>query len=406
MRLLSVSVSVLVVSALAVGGLAVPLATPVAWAADAAPAAATPEKALGIAIKLTPEQKAGVEELRTAMLTGKMNFALARKPGYGPALLALAAGAEDPKVVANALQSVIFAYRGLGVGGDSPQVDETVKKVALGRSGSADGRIQISALRVMAMFLNGDKPDKALLARYVALWSEAKASPALRHAVLRNLFGLTGAWVTNDPKVLDLLFAATADSDLFVRVSALMASEGASSQIPEGDMALRKRYIDAWIAATKAPEVEVRTTAAHIMAVFGFGNQEDKPGLQQAMLALIADPAPGPRTAAMMFVADQNLREHLPLIKAALEDKTNILVTLTGFKDLGGTPNMLNAGLYPLEQPYQVRHYAAVAVQKWANVAGEELPWVAMPDDGEEESAAKAVDARVAAAKAWLAKAK
>jgi len=60
----------------------------------------------------------------------------------------------------------------------------------------------------------------------------------------------------------------------------------------------------------------------------------------------------------------------------------------------------------PDGSPVTVGDYAAQAVQKWANVDGETLDWAPMPDSGEEEAIQKAMEARIAAAKKWLAKLK
>lgn len=217
---------------------------------------------------------------------------------------------------------------------------------------------------------------------------------------------MVGAWVYEEPKALDVLFAALNDSDLFVRVSAFMASEGGMTRVKEDDTAGRARYVNAWIAGTKAKEPEVRSVAGHILAVYGFGDQSTKPGVQPAVMALLTDSMPGPRAAAIAFAGDQNLREHKAAVLKALDDSGKAMVTLSGFKDLAGTPNMLNASLYPLEDPYEVRHYAAQAVQKWANNDGETLDWAPMPDDGDEEATKKAMEARIAAARKWLAKLK
>jgi len=300
---------------------------------------------------------------------------------------------------------MIFVYRGVGVGGTSPVIEDVCKKIALARSSSADGRVILSAMRVLQMFLGAEKPDKSLIDRFAKLWAEGKDSPAQRHAVIRHLYGQGAPALYKDAKVLDILFAALDDADVFVRVSAYMASEGASTRVSEDDAA-RLRFQNAWIAGTKAKEPEVRSVAGHILAVYGFGDQSTKPGVQPAVMALLSDSMPSPRAAAIAFAGDQNLREHKAAVLKALDDSGKVMVTLTGFKDLAGTPNMLNASLYPLEDPYEVRHYAAQAVQKWAQADGQELAWAALPDDGDEEATKKAIDARVAAAKAFLAKLK
>ena len=388
-------------------GAALPTAVMLPVVAQAADAPAAPaEKALAITIKLTPEQKPLADEIRTATLEGKMNISLVRKPGGGEAIKSLAVGAEDPRVVANALQAMIFVYRGLGVGGSSPVIDATCKQIALARSSSADGRVKLSAIRVMQMFVGADKPDKPLIDRYLQLWAEGKDSPAQRHAIIRYLYGQGSPWLYKEPKVIDMLFAAMEDADVFVRVSALMASEGAASRVADGDNATPLRYLNAWIAGTKAKPVEARTVAAHILAVYAAGDQSTKPGAQEALLALLTDPAPGPRAAALAFVGDQNLREHKAALQKGLDDASQVMVQLTGFRDLAGTPNMLNGSLYPLEQPYELRHFAAQAVQRWAQADDHTLEWAPLPEDGDEDATKKAIDARVAAAKAWLAKLK
>lgn len=383
-------------------------ATGVSFAGEspaAEPAAVENLPALPGVAKLDGEGLKLRAELRDLIVAKKLTPNDVRKPNVGPVLLQIASSAEPATVVAPAMNALTVAYALPGSKSELPSLDNKVRDVALARLSAPQDKVRYASMQVLAKFLMRDPVDAAVRERLLAVFRKPGAGQAERFDALLAVTTMAGVKQLRQPVYAEMLMEAATAPELPVRLLAMQRLVSLQGLVgKEVDAKVIPKLAEVWQLGLKAKAPEIRGAAAHGLLGLAESVAPDSQVYAAALAALCDDPLPSVRAAGAVAVGNLKIASHAAKLALLLDDPASARVALSGFLNLNGIPASINFGIYNIESPNQVRHYAALALVMFSG--GGTLPMLELPaleSDGTEEGDNKAVEARISVAKAWYA---
>lgn len=386
---------------------------PAAAPAAAGPTAAVPTAAeeaplaaVAGAPKLDAAAMARRAELVELLRTKKFAFGDAAKPGAGPVLLHIAASAEPAAVVAPAIQALAMAYALPGAKGSTqPPLDHAVRDVLLARLDAANGKVRAASLGVLNRYLMRDSYDTVVVDRLVALFRQPGASAAQRYDAMNALVTMANAKLQRTPVFIQVILEACEAPEPFVRFAAMNRLVSFQALVgSELDPKLTPRLEAVWRKALQDADPQMRGAAAHGFLSFVETYASTSQPHIDALVALANDPLPTVRAAGAVAIGNLKVEAQIATLAKLLDDPAEVRASMAGFKGLADVPTSVSFAVFGIDSPYQVRHYAALAMVMFS---GGERPMLELPpmdSDGSEEGEAKALQARVDKAKRWYSK--
>jgi HEAT repeat protein len=383
-----------------------------AAAQDARPAAAPaaageePLAAVAGAPKLDAAAMARRSELLELLRTKKLAFGDATKPGSGPVLLHIAASAEPASVVAPAIQALMMAYALPGSKGTpQPPLDNAVRDILLARLDAADGKVRAASLSVLNRYLMRDPYDTRVADRLVTLFRQPGASAAQRYDAMNTLVSMAHAKLQKTPVFIQVILEACEAPEPFVRFAAMNRLVNFQAQVGGAmDAQLIPRLEAVWRKALQDSDPQMRGAGAHGFLSFVETFCPTSQPHIDALVALADDPLPTVRAAGAAAIGNLKVESRIAALAKLLDDPAEVRASMSGFAGLAGVPNSINFAVFGIESPYQVRHYAALALVMFSGAGKPSLDLPSLDNDGSEEGEAKALQARIDKAKSWYGK--
>jgi HEAT repeat protein len=321
-------------------------------------------------------------------------------------LLHIAASAEPASVVAPAIQALMMAYALPGSKGTpQPPLDNAVRDILLARLDAADGKVRAASLSVLNRYLMRDPYDTRVADRLVTLFRQPGASAAQRYDAMNTLVSMAHAKLQKTPVFIQVILEACEAPEPFVRFAAMNRLVNFQAQVGGAmDAQLIPRLEAVWRKALQDSDPQMRGAGAHGFLSFVETFCPTSQPHIDALVALADDPLPTVRAAGAAAIGNLKVESRIAALAKLLDDPAEVRASMSGFAGLAGVPNSINFAVFGIESPYQVRHYAALALVMFSGAGKPSLDLPSLDNDGSEEGEAKALQARIDKAKSWYGK--
>jgi hypothetical protein len=300
-------------------------------AAPAAPAASAPATPSALVV-LSDAEQARVPEVLAELRNGSFSRSVVIHDN-ARVLLSLAETSTDPSVATAALRGLLTTWT------HSPRYAERMALVTpeyaaivLRRMGDEDTGVQAAAIKASVKCLLGDAPNVEVATRLSELATRHPLA-AGRHEALEALWHSS---VIVDTPAHIAPFVAALDAPEPWLVSGALFRLGAFGAGWPAQGPLRGRLRE--LLAHADPGVRGRAATA-LSAIVG-PQDADRDAVAQAILPLLRDPHPFPRSAAATALAWLDYRPAVHELVALLDDHASNVYDLRDFTLLDGTPGL------------------------------------------------------------------